>query len=110
MTTIHAYQKYGVRQSILYWLMKNSPTIDTYQDCLVKYFRLYWEGKYLITRIFEGCIIKDDTTYVVVYDRKCTRGYIVANPNKQYSVSFRKASPEFNLPAYCFVSNPEVPF
>lgn len=104
--SIVAYRKYGVSPKIISWLMQNSQEITHYRDCLSRYFRLYWEGKYLLGKAAEGTIQKDDITYVAIYSRNCTRGYVLAHPNIQYSVSFRKANDEFDLPAYAYISLP----
>lgn len=104
MGAVIAYRKYGVKPTIISWLMKNSDTITHYRDCLDKYFKLYWEGKYLLSKIQSGIIRKDNVDYLAVFSRYCSRGYIVANPNVQYAVSFRQAQAEYNLSAYCYIS------
>jgi hypothetical protein len=106
MAAVQAYRKYGVSPKIVSWLMQHSQEITHYRDCLSKYFRLYWEGKYILTKTVNGIIQRDDTSYIVVYAKDCTRGYILAHKDQQFSVSFREAMPEYGLPAYCYISIP----
>jgi hypothetical protein len=102
--SIVAYRKYGVSPKIISWLMQNSQEITHYRDAMEQYYLLFWEGKYLINKTIDGLIWRGGTSYVVVYAKNCTRGYVIAHPNEQFSVSFRKAMPEYDLPAYCYIS------
>lgn len=108
MAAIQAYRKYGVSPKIISWLMQNAGEITHYRDCLFSYYKLYWEGKYLLSKTEEGngTIVRNNIPYIVVYSKTCTRGYILAHKNQQFSLSFREAKPEFGLPAYVFISIP----
>lgn len=106
IAAIATWKKYGITPKTLGWLVRESPSIIRYRDCLNTYFKLYWSGHYLIEKVAEGrgTLTKADTTYIVVYAPNCPRGYILAHPEEQYGLSFREAKKEFGLPAYVFIS------
>lgn len=104
---IATWKKYGITPKTLGWLVRESPSIIRYRDCLNTYFKLYWSGEHLLQKIAEsgdGTITKNEAVYVAVYAPNCTRGYILAHKDEQYSLSFREAKKEFGLPAYVFIS------
>ena len=106
MAAIASYRKYGVSPKILVWLMRNAAEITHYRDCLFAYYKLYWEGKYILSKTVDGIIHRNGIPYILSYAKDCSRGYILANPHVQYSMSFREAMPEFALPSYVYVSIP----
>lgn len=54
------------------------------------YKLLYWSGHHLLESIEAGVICRDDIAFRVLYFDKLTRGKILANPDAQYAISFRK--------------------
>jgi hypothetical protein len=58
-----------------------------------KYFPLYklhyWSGSYIIQQIQAGMIERHGVAFIVQYYDGLTRGYILANPDEQYKLSFR---------------------
>ncbi len=108
--SIVAYQKYGVKPSIIRQVMRHSTIITYFRDCFSRYYLLYWEGSYLLQKIAEGngCINRDGISYIPAYSQSLgSRAAIHQNQQEQYALSFREAKPEFQLPAYCFISLPD---
>lgn len=75
-----------------------------YSHCFSDYYLLYNQGSYILSHSINGTIYRDGIEYIVVYHNDLTRDYIKQNRLEQYALSFRKAQPEFELPAYVLVS------
>ena len=104
-----AYVKYGITSNTLHQLLSNIHDLSLYRDCLETYYLNYWSAKYILKDSDGGMIYKDNNMYHIVYLKPVTRGKILAsvqagNSLQQYKLSFRKALPEFNLPAYVLIS------
>ncbi len=52
------------------------------------YNLLYWSGSHLLKQIQAGIIERDNIAFRVIF-HKLSRGKILANPDKQYKLSFR---------------------
>lgn len=68
------------------------------------YYKLYWQGIHLLSRIESGCIVRDGITYNVIYGKGLTRGKIIANIQAQYCLSFRKAADQYHLKPVVFIT------
>lgn len=101
---ISAVRAYGVPPSVISHIAINNWTIaDSFKDCFDIYYLLHWQSQYLLEQIHDGALNITDNKFIVVYHRT-TRGKLLSAPYNQVAISFRKAKPEFGIPAYCLVS------
>lgn len=61
------------------------------------YKLLYWTGSHTLSQIVAGTITRDSEAFRVVFHNGLTRGYILANPDEQYALSFRIPENEWEL-------------
>jgi len=106
MSSLACVKTYGVPKSALTYCLENSlkfPTI--YRDLLCDYHILYWRLDYFVSRMAEGMV----NGYHVKFHKSITSlGYLKdamknGKGHMQIGLSFRKAIPEYNLPAYVIV-------
>lgn len=103
--SVKAYQIGGVPPSILAYCMEHSSHLDQYTDLMECYYLNYWSGKYILKEMVNGTIHKDDTLYHVAFSKSVNRGTLLRNDSLcQYRMSFRKALPYYNLPAFVYIS------
>lgn len=69
------------------------------RDLFERYYILYWSTDYLLSKIYNGAIIDQDTVYNVIYHR-CTYGDIRRHrgTGTQIALSFRVPDGKFQLP------------
>ena len=108
-SSIRAYQKYGVKPSIIRHISRLSPTISHFKECFSKYYLLYWEGSYILREIATGnSILKHQgINYIPCYSTALgttPRNTILKAKEEQYSLSFRLPMEEFEIPGYVFIS------
>lgn len=77
------------------------PIADKYFEI---YSLLYWKGSHILKEIEAGMITKYNTAFKVIYLNKLCRGNILANPEDQYSLSFRAPNPEWDLQGCVLIS------
>ena len=103
-TVINSVKTYGVPPSIIHHISVNNWTINpNYRDCFDIYYLLHWKAEYLLETVHNGELVIGKNKFLVVYHRT-TRGKLLASPNSQVAISFRKSKPEFGIPAYALVS------
>ena len=109
-----AVKTYGMFPSTLKYIISNHTTIaHRLHDTLETYYILYWDVEYFLSQFTEGTIKRDNRIYHIIFKGTGAgntkhRGHMIADVKQgmsyQVSLSFRKAKPEFNLPAYVLVS------
>jgi len=107
LQSIKAYQIGGVPPSTLAYCMENASHLDQYQDLMEEYYLVYWSGKYILQGMSEGLIKSKNKLYHVSFAPNLSRGAIMRNDSlQQYKMSFRRALPCYNLPAFVYISLP----
>lgn len=107
ISAITCAKVYGVGKSELNKHLLHNPVIPTnLQHCLDTYYLLYWSPDYFLEKERDGFIIHHAQRYIVMMAPNVSRNKIVhAN---QIKLSFRKAKPEFELPAIVYVTLPNL--
>lgn len=106
-----AFVKYGIPKSVVahalpkYWNISD----EIRYQCLETYFTRVWTAEWILHKQSEstpGTIYDklSDTAYVIVY-KDITRHTITLSENAEMELflSFRKAMPLYNLPAYVII-------
>lgn len=90
-----------VERSRLHAELINKWTLPFRAPDLDRYYLLYWTPSYFDAIWNEGIITREGVDYIVVY-HACKPAEL--RREKQIALSFRRAVPEFNLPAYVLVT------
>lgn len=114
--SIQAAKKHSIYPSTVHYMLQNHPYIHSaYKDTLSEYYLLYWEAEYFLKQMQEGegSILRHGNRYHICFHKDLSRGKLIQavkegkegkSKSCQVALSFRRALPEFNLPAYVFVS------
>lgn len=101
--SVRAYQKYGIsRYELINTLTKDRTVKPELQSALETYHLELTSFKFVQNLAKQGATqIIDEDGYTIIW--KTPRGKILKETAGQYFVSYRKAKPEYNLPAYVMI-------
>lgn len=101
--SVRAYQKYGIsRYELINTLTKDRTVNPELHDALEVYHLELTSFKFVQNLAKQGATqIIDEDRYTIIW--KTPRGKILKETSGQYFVSYRKAKPEYNLPAYVMI-------
>lgn len=106
MSALTGYKKYGVSKNLLHHNIVNYFHLtEEYQECLLEYYILHWERKYLSNQIVDGTIKHKGRKFIVVYNA-CGHADLKLPGNVR--LSFRVPQLEFNIKNYVLVKLTQI--
>lgn len=70
------------------------PVVDRYFDA---YYLVFWKAKFVLDKMTNGTIARENITYQVRFMGGTTRGQLLESPHEQVSLSFRAPIQEFGI-------------
>jgi hypothetical protein len=95
-TKTRMYRRIRAREIARSWFYISEELASIY---FYRYKNIVYYGREIISEIEEGKI-----NDCIIYYHNISRGYILAHPKENFTLSFRIPKPELNLPSYVLIA------